>query len=138
MYPIIPTRTVVEIKKTIKQEILTQKKDTRYFRTLPITKWSEGCNKSNRLSWYSISNIRDELHRNEIRFYRENYKKSENMWNGFSEYTGTFTNLNNMDKNDIEVSSGMLMATSLTVFSAYFLIQPKTVLYGQKKICWSP
>ena len=42
-----------------------------------------------------------------------------------------------MDKNNIEVSSGMNLATSLNGFSNCMGSQPKTVLDGQKNQRWS-
>ena len=67
-----------------------------------------------------------------------NYKKSENMWNGFSGNTGAFLKLNNIENNNIEGSSGTQLVTSLNVFSTWMLSKLKTVLYGQKNLCWIP
>ena len=67
-----------------------------------------------------------------------NYKKVENMCNDFSDDTGDFSKLNKMQKNDTEDSSGTYLVNSLNVFSTWMLIQPKKVLYVQKKLCWSP
>ena len=60
------------------------------------------------------------------------------MWNDCSEDVGAFAKLNNMEKNDIKGASEAQLVTSLNVFSAWMMSQQKTVLYGQKELCWSP
>ena len=55
-----------------------------------------------------------------------NHKKSENMWNNFSDNTGDFTNINYMEKNNIEGSSGKKLVISLTFFSTWMLSESKT------------
>ena len=67
-----------------------------------------------------------------------NYDKVENMWNDCSDKTRAFLKLNNMQNNDIEGASGTQFITSLNFFSTWMLIKLKTVLYGQKKLCWIP
>ena len=61
-----------------------------------------------------------------------NYKKSENMWNDWSDNTGAFTKLNNMEKNDIEGTSGTNLEISLTVFSNCMLSEFNPYLDGKK------
>ena len=68
----------------------------------------------------------------------KNYKKVEKMWNSFSDDTGGFTKLNNMDNNDIGGAIGTHLVTSLNIFSTWMLIQSKTVLYGRNRICSGP
>ena len=61
-----------------------------------------------------------------------NYKKSENMWNDWSDNIGAFTKLNNMEKNDIEGTSGTNLARSLTVFSNCMLSECNPYLDGKR------
>ena len=60
------------------------------------------------------------------------------MWNDCSDDTGGYPKMNNMEKNDIESSSGTQLLTSLNIFSTWAMSQPKTVFDGQKKLYWSP
>ena len=60
------------------------------------------------------------------------------MWNDFIENTGAFPKMNKMQKHYIEGTCGTQLVARLNVFSTYMLIQSKTVLYNQKKLCWSP
>ena len=66
------------------------------------------------------------------------YEKVKNMWSGFSDDTGAFPKLNNMERNDIKNTTGMKLATSINVFSNWILSQSKTLLGGKKKLRWSP
>ena len=60
------------------------------------------------------------------------------MWNYCSYDTEAFSNLNKMDKNDIEVASGTQLVRSLNIFSTWMMSQSRRVLDGQKKLCCSP
>ena len=64
-----------------------------------------------------------------------NWHKVEKMWNDLSDNTGGFPKMNKMEKNDIEVASGIQLVTSLNIFSTWMMIQSRTVLDGQKKLC---
>ena len=65
------------------------------------------------------------------------YKKMENIWNAYSDNTGAFPELNNIDKNDIYGASRTQLVTSLHIFSTWMISQLKKVLYVQKKLRWS-
>ena len=54
------------------------------------------------------------------------------MWNDWSDDTGAFPSLNKMEKRDIEGASGMQLARSLNVFSAWMLRKSKPVLDSKK------
>ena len=56
------------------------------------------------------------------------------MWNDCSDETGDFTNMNQIEKNDIKGASGTQLLTSIDVFSTWMLFQPKKVLYVQRKL----
>ena len=56
------------------------------------------------------------------------------MWNNCSDDTGAFTQLNKMEKNDIEGESGTQLAISITVFSTCILSESKTDLVGKKSL----
>ena len=60
------------------------------------------------------------------------------MWNYFSNDTGYFPKLDEIDRNYIEGESGKQFVTSSNVFSTCMMSKFKTVLYGKKYICWSP
>ena len=66
-----------------------------------------------------------------------NYNKVEKLWNDFSGNTRSFPKMNNMGKTDSEGAGGTQLVTSLNIFSTWMMSQPKTVLDGQKKLCWS-
>ena len=61
----------------------------------------------------------------------KNYKKSENMLKDCSDDTGAFTNLNKMEKDDMEGASGTQLARSLTVFSTWIMSESKPGLDGK-------
>ena len=71
-------------------------------------------------------------------FTRNSYNKVEKMFNDCSYDTRAFLKLNNMERNNIRGATGMQSVTSLNVFSTCILIQLKIVLYGQKRLYWSP
>ena len=59
------------------------------------------------------------------------------MWNNFSDNTGDFPKINNMEKDYVEGASGTHLEISLTVFSTWMLSESNPGLDG-KKYCWSP
>ena len=56
------------------------------------------------------------------------------MWNNFSDNTGAFPKLNNMEKNDIEGACGTQLETSFTISSTWMLSESKPDLDGQKSL----
>ena len=66
-----------------------------------------------------------------------NYNKLEKLWNDCSCDTRGFSKTNNMGKTDTESAGGKQLVKSLNIFSTWMMSQPKTVLDGQKKLCWS-
>ena len=41
MYPLIPTNTVIDIKRQPNRQLSCRKEDTNFFRILPSTKWGK-------------------------------------------------------------------------------------------------
>ena len=66
------------------------------------------------------------------------YKIMEKMWSDFSQDTGSFPNMNNMERSDIEGATGMQLERSLNSFSSWMISQSNTVLNGKKKLHWIP
>ena len=60
------------------------------------------------------------------------------MWSDFSQDTGSFPNMNNMERSDIEGATGMQLERSLNSFSSWMISQSNTVLNGKKKLHWIP